>query len=91
MLKKKRLGVHIFSRGIKGGIRSIKTPIYNVTLYELLKTYSDLQMQKSFQRGLVKSSGQRLKLTDPDGMLLSNQVLVEVLLWWESLPNSVDP
>ena len=49
MLKKKRLGVHIFSRGIKGGIRSIKTPIYNVTLYELLKTYSDLQMQKSFQ------------------------------------------
>ena len=49
MLRKKRLGVHIFSRGIKGGIRSINTPIYNVSLYELLKTYSYIQMQKSFQ------------------------------------------
>jgi segregation and condensation protein A len=49
MLKRKRLGVQIFTRGMKGGIRSINTPIYNVTLYELLKTYSDFQMQKSFQ------------------------------------------
>ena len=49
MLRKKRLGVHIFTRGIKGGIRSIYTPIYDITLYELLKTYSNLQMQKSFQ------------------------------------------
>jgi len=49
MLKKKRLGVHIFIRGMKGGIRSINTPIYDVTLYELLKTYSTMQMQKTFQ------------------------------------------
>ena len=49
MLKKKRLGVDIFTRGMKGGIRSINTPIYDVSLYELLKAYSNLQMQKSFQ------------------------------------------
>ncbi len=49
MLKEKRLGVHIFTRGMKGGIRSINTPIYDVSLYELLKTYSNFQMQKSFQ------------------------------------------
>ena len=49
MLKKKRLGVHIFSRGMKGGIRSISTPVYDVTLYELLKTYSSIQMQKTFK------------------------------------------
>ena len=49
MLKKKRLGVHIFIRGMKGGIRSINTPVYDVTLYELLKTYSTIQMQKTFQ------------------------------------------
>ena len=49
MLQKKRLGVHIFTRGMKGGIRSINTPIYNVSLYELLKTYSEIQMQKTFQ------------------------------------------
>tara|TARA_B100001248_G_C27246269_1_gene391698 strand:+ start:34 stop:768 length:735 start_codon:yes stop_codon:yes gene_type:complete len=49
MLKKKRLGVHIFTRGMKGGIRSINTPIYDVSLYELLKSYSSIQMQKTFQ------------------------------------------
>tara|TARA_B100000989_G_C19369652_1_gene396786 strand:- start:12 stop:752 length:741 start_codon:yes stop_codon:yes gene_type:complete len=49
MLQKKRLGVHIFTRGIKGGIRSINTPVYEVSLYELLKTYSYIQMQKTFQ------------------------------------------
>ena len=49
MLQKKRLGVHIFTRGMKGGIRSINTPIYDISLYELLKTYSSIQMQKTFQ------------------------------------------
>jgi segregation and condensation protein A len=49
MLQKKRLGVHIFSRGMKGGIRSINTPIYDISLYDLLKTYSSIQMQKTFQ------------------------------------------
>jgi segregation and condensation protein A len=49
MLKKKRLGVHIFSRGMKGGIRSINTPIYDISLYDLLKSYANIQIQKSFQ------------------------------------------
>ncbi len=49
MLQKKRLGVHIFTRGMKGGIRSINTPVYDISLYELLKTYSNIQMEKSFQ------------------------------------------
>ena len=49
MLQKKRLGVHIFTRGMKGGIRSINTPVYDVSLYELLKSYADIQMQKTFQ------------------------------------------
>ena len=49
MLQKKRLGIHIFARGMKGGIRSINTPVYDVSLYELLKTYSAIQMQKTFQ------------------------------------------
>ena len=49
MLQKKRLGVHIFTRGMKGGIRSINTPVYDVSLYDLLKTYAAIQMQKTFQ------------------------------------------
>ena len=47
MLKRKRLGVDIFTRGMKGGIRSVNTPIYDISLYELLKTYSNIQMQKN--------------------------------------------
>jgi segregation and condensation protein A len=53
MLKKKRLGVHIFSRGMKGGIRSINTPVYDISLYVLLKTYSDIQMQKTYQNIII--------------------------------------
>ncbi len=50
MLQRKRLGVHIFNRGMKGGIRSINTPIYDISLYELLKAYSTIQSQKTFQK-----------------------------------------
>ena len=53
MLKKKRLGVHIFNRGMKGGIRSINTPVYDISLYLLLKTYSDIQMQKTYQNIII--------------------------------------
>ena len=49
MLQRNRLGVHIFSRGMKGGIRSIYTPTYDISLYDLLKTYSNIQMHKTLQ------------------------------------------
>ena len=35
---------------MRGGIKSIYTPIYDVSLYELLKTYANINTQKSFQR-----------------------------------------
>ncbi len=50
LLKKKRIGKDIFFRGMRGGIKSIYTPIYDVNLYELLKTYANINTQKSFQR-----------------------------------------
>ena len=50
LLKKKRIGKDIFFRGMRGGIKSIYTPIYDVSLYELLKTYANINTQKSFQR-----------------------------------------
>tara|TARA_B110000967_G_C18656471_1_gene445990 strand:+ start:52 stop:792 length:741 start_codon:yes stop_codon:yes gene_type:complete len=49
LIKKNRIGVNIFYRGIKGGIRSVNTPVYKVSLFELLKTYSSIKMQKAFQ------------------------------------------
>ena len=49
LIKKDRIGLNIFYRGMKGGIKSINTPIYKVSLYDLLKTYANIKMQKAFQ------------------------------------------
>ncbi len=50
LLKRKRIGKDIFFRGMRGGIKSIYTPVYDISLYELLKTYANINTQKSFQR-----------------------------------------
>ena len=50
MLKRERLGVNTFMRGIKGGIRSIYSTKYSVSLYEILKCYSSIVMKKDFQK-----------------------------------------
>jgi len=48
LLKKQRLGVDVHMRGIKEGIRSRNNSRYVVTLYELLKSYSNHIMKKNF-------------------------------------------
>ena len=59
--------------------------------------WSESQCQKYFNAllsklipylnsGLIERRGWNLKLTDPAGMELSNQVLIKILLWWEKLP-----
>tara|TARA_B110000003_G_C16591074_1_gene511841 strand:- start:739 stop:1482 length:744 start_codon:yes stop_codon:yes gene_type:complete len=50
MLKRKRLGREIRTRGIKGNIKSIYSSEYNLTMFELLKSYSTVIMTKDFQR-----------------------------------------
>ena len=50
MLSRKRLGKDIFMRGSKSGMRSIYNSQYSLTLFELLKTYSNIVMTKDFQR-----------------------------------------
>jgi len=48
LLKKKRLGIDVRMRGMSGGIRSSRSSEYSVTLYELLKSYSNHIMKKNF-------------------------------------------
>ena len=50
MLKRKRLGKEIRTRGMKGNIRSIHSAEYKLSLFELLKTYSFIIMTKDFQK-----------------------------------------
>ncbi|MDC0248055.1 segregation/condensation protein A [Pelagibacteraceae bacterium] len=46
--KKPRIGFDVRFRGMKGGIRLKSNSIYNVSLYELLKSYSSHIMKKNF-------------------------------------------
>ncbi len=78
MLQKKRLGVHIFTRGMKGGIRSINTPVYNISLYELLKTYSTIQTQKTFQNISIPKLP---VLTTEEGIRLIKDRLNDITNW----------
>ena len=48
LLKKKRLGVDIRTRGISGGVRLTTHSKYVASLYELLKSYSSHVMRKNF-------------------------------------------
>ncbi len=50
MLKRKRLGREIRTRGSKSGIRPIYNSEYKINLFELLKTYSTIIMTKDFQK-----------------------------------------
>ncbi len=87
MLQKKRLGVHIFTRGMKGGIRSINTPVYDISLYELLKSYSNVQMQKTFHNITIPKLP---VLSTEEGIKLIKKNLNKIINWRniiELIPN----
>ena len=50
MLKRKRLGREIRTRGMKGNIRSIYSSEYNLSLFDLMKSYSRIIATKDFQK-----------------------------------------
>ena len=50
MLKRKRLGRDIFLRGGKGSIRSTYNTKYSLTLFEILKNYSEIMTSRNFKR-----------------------------------------
>tara|TARA_B100000029_G_scaffold186409_1_gene183762 strand:- start:153 stop:887 length:735 start_codon:yes stop_codon:yes gene_type:complete len=50
MLSRKRLGKDIFMRGSKSGLKPIYDSKYSLTIFEILKAYSNIIMTKDFQR-----------------------------------------
>ena len=50
MLKRKRLGREIRTRGIRSGIKPVYNSELKVTLFDLMKTYSTIIMTKDFQK-----------------------------------------
>ena len=58
LMTKKQMGVDIFFRGIKEGIKKKNTPKYSLSLYELIKSYADFKKRKNFSSINIK----RLKI-----------------------------
>ena len=50
MLKRKRLGREIRTRGMRAGIKPIYNNDYKLNLFDLLKSYSTIIMTKDFQK-----------------------------------------
>ena len=55
LMTKKQMGVDIFFRGIKEGIRAKSTPKYSVSLYELIKSYADFKRRKNFSSKILQN------------------------------------
>ena len=57
------------------------------TNYQLETNTNALKMSWEYplKNGWIKQKGWRFYLTDPEGMEISNQILVQMLEWWESL------
>ena len=63
---------------MNGGIRSINTPAYDVSLYELLKAYSTIQMQKTFQNIIIPKLP---VFTTEEGIKLIKNNLNKIIDW----------
>ena len=78
MLKRKRLGREIRTRGSKAGINQIYNSEYKINLFELLKTYSSIIMTKDFQKMNIP----RLPvLTTEEGIKIIKQFFGELVDW----------
>jgi len=78
LLKKNQLGKNIFLRGMKGGIKSIHSPVYNVSLYEVLKTYSIIQMQRDFKSLNIPRMA---VMTTEEGIKTINENIEKLKTW----------
>ena len=85
LLSRKRLGVDVHMRGMTGGIRTKNNSKYTVTLFELLKSYSNHIMKKNF-----------LSINIPKLQVCTTELGIEIIKSninrlgdWKSLPELV--
>ena len=54
LMTRKQMGIDIFFRGIKEGIKKKNTPRYSLSLYELIKSYADFKRRQNFSSINIK-------------------------------------
>ncbi len=78
LLKKNRVGIDVHFRGQPEGIRLINSPEYKVSLFEILKSYSNHKMQKDF----LEIKIQKLPVfTTEEGIQLINKIITQLSDW----------
>ena len=55
LMTRKQMGIDIFFRGIKEGIKKKNTPRYSLSLYELIKSYADFKRIQNFSSNNIKT------------------------------------
>jgi len=85
MLKRKRLGRDIRTRGMKGNIRSIYSTEYNLSLFELMKAYSTIIMTKDFQKMNIP----KLPVFTPEDGIKTIKEFFGKLLDWKKLDDLI--
>ena len=78
MLSRKRLGKDIFMRGSKSGLKAIYDSKYSLTIFEILKAYSNIIMTKDFQRINIPKLP---VLTTEDGIKAIKQLFDKLNEW----------
>ena len=78
LLKKNRIGIDVHFRGQPEGIRLINSPEYKVSLFEILKSYSNHKMQKDFLQIKI----QKLPVfTTEEGIQLLSKIIKQLSDW----------
>ena len=80
---RRREGVDLLQQALASGWSAQRCAVH---LPEL-----EQRWQVFLAQGLLEQQGRRWRLTDPLGMALSNQILVEVVQWWDQLPADAGP
>ena len=78
LMTKKQMGVDIFFRGIKEGIKKKNTPKYSLSLYELIKSYADFKKRQNFSSIKIK----KLKIYTMDEAIKKITSMFEKLKDW---------
>ena len=78
LMTKKQMGVDIFFRGLKEGIKKRNTSKYSLSLYELIKSYADFKKKENFSSINIK----KLKIYTMEEAIKKITLMFEKLKYW---------
>lgn len=78
IMGRKKLGLEVFARGLPEGIRTVRSPRYTATLYDLLKVYAE---QRKRTATMPHQAGGRTVWSIGDGRKLLTRLVGPIAEW----------